>query len=247
MDEQIQVIGCGLPRTGSYSLKLALKILLRGDCHHGFTLFTDKQSLGHWLSYAKCTEKTPEMLKSFIDVSQYVAGVDVPYNMYYKDVSAAYPHAKVILTIRDNAKKWVKSAKLMRGIARKFERFPLRHVYKLVGLGGLFELNKVCGSRLNDALDDCDDYKAEELYHDWIEEVKSHVPENKLLVFNVKQGWEPLCSFLNVPVPESDFPKANDAGSLLTFLTWNSIVAWLFVLVAVVVPILFTIIYSGWN
>ena len=49
---------------------------------------------------------------------------------------------------------------------------------------------------------------AEELVRQWESEVRAHVPEDKLLVFDVRDGWEPLCKFLGVPVPEGqDFPR----------------------------------------
>ena len=52
----------------------------------------------------------------------------------------------------------------------------------------------------------------ENVYLDWIEYVKSSVPPEKLLIFNVKQGWEPLCKFLNVKVPETPMPRVNDTA-----------------------------------
>ena len=51
-------------------------------------------------------------------------------------------------------------------------------------------------------------------YNDWVEEVKRTVPQDKLLVFSVKEGWEPLCKFLNVPIPDQPFPRSNDTKSL---------------------------------
>ena len=50
-------------------------------------------------------------------------------------------------------------------------------------------------------------------YHDWVEHVKRTVPPNRLLVFESKQGWEPLCKFLNVPIPEEPYPYINDSGA----------------------------------
>ena len=51
-------------------------------------------------------------------------------------------------------------------------------------------------------------------YNDWVDEVKKTVPKERLLIFSVKQGWEPLCQFLNLPQPSVPFPKSNDSGSI---------------------------------
>ena len=51
-------------------------------------------------------------------------------------------------------------------------------------------------------------------YNDWVENVKNHVPRDKLLVFDVKEGWDPLCNFLDVAVPNAPFPWENDAAEL---------------------------------
>ena len=40
--------------------------------------------------------------------------------------------------------------------------------------------------------------------------VKESVPEEKLLIFSVKEGWEPLCNFLELPIPNEPFPNTND-------------------------------------
>jgi len=52
-------------------------------------------------------------------------------------------------------------------------------------------------------------------FNDWKEAVVSTVPAERLLVWQVKQGWGPLCQFLGVPVPEEPFPNVNDTPSML--------------------------------
>ena len=51
-------------------------------------------------------------------------------------------------------------------------------------------------------------------YEEWIQEAKRLVPETQLLIFNVKQGWEPLCRFLGKPVPETPFPRVNTRNDI---------------------------------
>jgi hypothetical protein len=44
--------------------------------------------------------------------------------------------------------------------------------------------------------------------------VQAYVPADRLLVYEVSQGWEPLCEFLGVPVPDTPFPRVNDTESM---------------------------------
>ena len=55
---------------------------------------------------------------------------------------------------------------------------------------------------------------AVQFFNEWNEQVKAEIPANRLLVFEVKQGWQPLCDFLNVPVPENPFPRVNDTEAM---------------------------------
>lgn len=55
-------------------------------------------------------------------------------------------------------------------------------------------------------------------YNRWQEEIKSLVPREQLLVFNVKQGWGPLCAFLGVQVPDCPFPRKNDRESVRRYI-----------------------------
>ena len=65
-------------------------------------------------------------------------------------------------------------------------------------------------------------------YQEWIEDVKNTVPEDRLLIYNIKDGWKPLCDFLNVPIPDSPFPfledtsvsrKGRDKLKLISYIT----------------------------
>ena len=54
-----------------------------------------------------------------------------------------------------------------------------------------------------------------EFFNTWVQHVKETVPEDRLLIFEAKQGWEPLCTFLNLPIPEESFPNVNDSSSMI--------------------------------
>ena len=77
-------------------------------------------------------------------------------------------------------------------------------------------------------------------FNNWTEKVKKAVPEERLIVFNVKEGWEPLCSFLNLPVPDMPFPRGNDTAAMKWRFKERKIRAYLFV---IFVPLLLSLIF----
>ena len=133
----------------------------------------------------------------------YLATVDAPGCDIYQDLMTVYPKAKVILSVRDNEEIWWKSFSTTLGVQTTklyiwlvypvtFLRAHTRSMHvahqRWMRLAGMSTL----GPRV---------YRAHN------EDVQSNVPREKLLVFNVKMGWKPLCEFLNVPVPEQPFPN----------------------------------------
>ena len=63
-------------------------------------------------------------------------------------------------------------------------------------------------------------------FNEWVEEVKRAVPPEKLLIFEVKEGWAPLCKFLGVPEPTIPFPRVNDTASMQRKIWWAQVAAW---------------------
>jgi hypothetical protein len=207
----IEVIGAGTGRTGTLSLKHALEELGYVKCHHMIELLQNPPQLPYWQELHH-TGKT-----DFDKVLQgYRAVVDFPGAIYYKAMMEKYPDAKVILTVRD-PEKWYKSAcDTIFNMPKGFDRFMM----KLVGL-----LKPDVGhvSRTLDFANEAiwkglfqdrfsDKAFAIDFFNRWNAEVQRVVPADKLLVFEVKDGWEPLCAFLNKPVPAIPFPKVNDTA-----------------------------------
>ena len=118
----------------------------------------------------------------------------------YKEFLRWNPNAKVILTVRDNPEKWVESvrATLFRF---KFDDNSARHEFRESFYGFL---TKVYGADPREQETD-----VRKLYLDWNEELKRSIKKENLLVFNVKEGWGPLCKFLGVPEPKQPFPNLN--------------------------------------
>lgn len=202
----IEVIGAGLMRTGTNSLQVALERLLNGKCYHMYVLVRDSPSdVNFWLK--ACTE-SPSDEEWLRFLASYKAVVDFPPVAFYERFVQLYPNAKVILTVRD-PDTWFKSVSQTIAIALHDSFFASIITYftsrwkflKMVDL--LFK--RVYG----------DDYdlknkermvKAFEAHNQRVLQI---VPKDRLLVFEIKQGWQPLCDFLGVPVPDEPFPHVN--------------------------------------
>ena len=196
----LDVIGAGYGRTGTLSLKTALELLGFGPCHHMTEIINDMdRQAPMWNRVADGNERDWEMV-----FASYRSTVDWPGCHYYAELADAYPDARVILTVRDS-RQWyasmkdtilkVRSGLLMR-LLLKVSRFPMRFALKII-------LKQTFGYKL-------DETHVIAAFDRHIAEVQRRIPAERLLVFDVRQGWEPLCAFLGVPVPETPFPRTND-------------------------------------
>ena len=229
----MKVIGAGLSRTGTLSTKAALGQLM-GPCYHGVVPLIERPDHRQfWLE--AMAEENLNKEKTMAFLAEYEAGVDIPFMGRYKELLTMYPDAKVLLTVRD-AKSWYKSARLVFDVLRTIGcHQPYRWFMTIVGLGGMSNfMQRLAGheqlpigvhGRMIQALYEGED-TAVEFFNRHIEEVKSVVPSEKLLIFDVRQGWEPLCKFLAVPVPDEPFPKMNDAKQLRSIFNCVKLVAW---------------------
>ena len=197
----LKVIGAGFGRTGTTSLKLALEQLGFDKCYH-MREGMKKHKAKVW--YEISQGKPVDWDKIF---KGYQATVDWPACMFYKELMEQYPDAKVLLTVRD-PDKWYDSALNTIYYGNKMPYWasfyinPMKYTPLMTDhiiWDGTFD------GKFTDREHTINVFKKH------IEEVKSYVPPEKLLVYEVKQGWEPLCRFLNVPIPEGKpFPLLND-------------------------------------
>jgi hypothetical protein len=190
----MKVIGAGFGRTGTMSLKAALEELGFAPCYHMIEVFEHPEHVSLW--EAAIRGEPLDWEKIF---GSYQAAVDWPTAAFYNELMKVYPHAKVLLTIRD-PEKWYESTKnTLYPTGDAPEPSPImRMATKLVWeqtFDGNFE----------------DRRYAIEVFKRHNEEVKKHVPPERLLVYEVKEGWKPLCEFLGVEIPEEKpFPHLND-------------------------------------
>jgi len=188
----LRVIGAGLGRTGTMSLKLALEQLGFGRCYHMMEVFVLPKAPDRWRRAAAGEAVDwEEVFEGF------GATVDWPSAQFYRELAARYPDAKVILTVRD-PEAWFRSTQATIFSDPTFARSP--EPWRAM-------VAKVITTPLGGRLDDHDTLIARFNAHN--DEVKRVIPKDRLLVFEASQGWGPLCAFLGVPAPDQPFPRTN--------------------------------------
>lgn len=202
----LKVIGAGLGRTGTSSTKLALEMLGFSTCYHMSELMEDGSHLPYWQQAFKTG--TTDWNSLF---TGYQSAVDYPSALFYQDQMARYPDAKVLLTIRD-PERWYESARetifmvtqtpIPLSILRWFIPF-VREMYPRFEFTEALIWNGQFDGRFKDK-----EYAIAK-FIEWNNAVIATVPDDRLLVYEVKQGWQPLCEFLDVPVPDEVFPRVN--------------------------------------
>jgi hypothetical protein len=204
----IQVIGAGLGRTGTLSLKAALEELGFAKCYHPLAVFASLDQARTWDAAARGEPVDWDRI-----FAGYRATVDMPGCMFYRELAAKYPEAKVILTVRD-PERWYDSVR--QTIHLLGNTFPKWTVLLLRFIPGQRVFQRML-DRLWDRLfrGRFDDRAfAIDVFKQHNEQVRRDVPADRLLVYEVRQGWGPLCTFLAVPVPEGKpFPHLNDGAA----------------------------------
>lgn len=194
----LELIGAGFGRTGTMSLKLALEQLGLAPCHHMAELFSHPEQAPTWHDAAR--GKPTDWCEFLKD---YRAAVDWPACYFWRELAAAFPDAKVLLTERD-ADAWYKSMEhtIFQAMARidRVADDPVRGPQ--MRMASYIVAEKTFGGRL-------DREHVLSVYKAHNEAVKRAIPPEKLLVYDVGQGWELLCKFLGVPVPATPFPRTN--------------------------------------
>jgi hypothetical protein len=193
----LSVIGAGFGRTGTLSLKFALERLGFDRCYHMKEVIENPSAAAHWSRAAEGEAVDWEEV-----FAGYRATVDWPACAFYRELADRYPEAKVILTWRD-PERWYRSASqtIFQALQLPLPRGGMTLEQARMARRVLFEQS--FGGRI----DDRDHVIAVFTRH--AEEVKRTIPPERLLVYEVAEGWEPLCRFLEVPMPDEPFPQVN--------------------------------------
>jgi len=193
----LKVIGAGLGRTGTYSLKLALEELGFGPCHHMEEVLKDPmRQVPLW---SAALQGKPDWEATF---EGYNSAVDWPGAAFWQELADHYTEAKVILTVR-SAESWSQSySETISKLLSTRDQAP-EHMRPWFDMA----LAVTAKSGVHGELDEAGLKKA---FKDHEQAVRDAVPSNRLLIYQVMDGWQPLCKFLDRPIPDGAFPKSNN-------------------------------------
>jgi hypothetical protein len=194
----LAVIGAGLGRTATFSLKFALEHLGFGPCYHMSEVFSGaRRNVPLWLDAVGGRPDWKAIFAGFHSTTDY------PACTYWRELAAFYPRAKVVLTVRD-PNSWFDSVSetiFSDAMQNSLAGSPTGELMQ----GAIFD---AFGGRMRDRA----------FMTKWFvrrnNEVIDSLPPERLLVFSPKDGWAPLCAFLGVPVPAEPFPRVNSRDEL---------------------------------
>lgn len=203
----LRVVGAGLGRTGTSSLKSALELLLGGRCYHMFELIQRPGDTDHWQRAVEGEVVSWDWLSQ-----DYVATVDFPAAMFWRELLAANPDAVVLLSTRKSAEVWWES--FQRTILQSMSRDvptdrPDWAERRAMNLSVLARLTPAWRNRA-DAIAAYERHNAD---------VRRIVPAERLIDWRPGDGWEPICSVLGEAVPQTPFPHENTTADFRARLT----------------------------
>ncbi|MFV0294558.1 MAG: sulfotransferase family protein [Hyphomicrobiaceae bacterium] len=194
----LDVVGAGFGRTGTNSLKVALEQLGFNPCHHMFEVRNRADQIRFWAAAARGEREDWDTV-----FQGFRANVDWPSAYFWQPIAAHYPDAKVILSHRPE-QSWLKSIRStiftslgdMSSRADGLSREQGDMAYDII-------MRRTFGERVDD------DAHVLDVYRRHMEKVKATISPDRLLVYDVAEGWEPLCRHLGVAVPDTPFPRTN--------------------------------------
>ena len=200
---ELLVIGAGFGRTGTMSLKAALELLGFGPCYHMTEMAGNP---GHFRLWTAARDGEPVDWRRLY--ARYRATVDWPGCLYYRELLAAFPQARVILTVRD-AERWYDSVRdTLYSLKTATDETYLAAAAAAGRRPALQYENRIWTDTFAGRFADREFAIGVYLRHN--EQVRGTVPADRLLEYQVSEGWQPLCDFLRVPVPDRPFPRLND-------------------------------------
>jgi hypothetical protein len=213
----VKVIGAGFARTGTSTLTQALETLGFGPCYHMFEVISRPDRVRQWLDVADGRPDWDAIFDGF------QSGVDWPVAAYWKELADHYPDAKIILTVRDPERWYDSAASTVFRFRLLSERYPAKVVPKALVLANpdFAAFLRMADTIIwHGVLDGrfADRPYALAVFERHLDEVRKVIPADRLLVYNVAEGWDALCDFLGVPVPaDIPFPHANDTEAFGRF------------------------------
>jgi hypothetical protein len=194
----VDIIDVGFGRTGTMSLKLALEQLGFGPCHHMEEVLKDPGQAAQWAAAAE-----GEAVDWDAVFDGYRSTVDWPTTRFWREVVDHYPDAKVILTVRDPDRWYESISKTIHMILEGREKIENPAMRQVMDMAYRIISDQTFDGRLGEA-----DHATEVLRRHHAEVIAA-VPADRLLVFDVAEGWDPLCQYLDRPAPDEPFPRVN--------------------------------------
>ena len=196
----LQIIGAGFGRTGTNSLKLALERLGFGPCHHMFEVRDNPGQLPNWEAAAR--GETVDWDDVFYG---YRSQVDWPGARYWRELVQHFPEAKVILSVRD-PDAWFDS---VQATITPFIAARGTHASPHANAIAEMAYQAIVAQLFDERMSERD--HATRVFREHVAQVQSEIPAERLLTFDLRDGWQPLCEFLGVEVPEIPFPRTNSS------------------------------------
>ena len=200
----LEVMGTGFGRTGTHSLGLALEKLGFGPC---YSMHEVARNPGHCEIWNHAMDGKPIDWVSFFH--SYKSAVEWPSVAFFDEILQRFPTTLIILTMRD-PESWYESAANSIFEALELSAYnPDPEKRESSGVSRRLILDHTFGGRY------WDKQYALEVYQEHIDHVVRIVPKERLLQFEVKEGWEPLCKFLGKRVPNEPFPRMNERTAFI--------------------------------
>ncbi len=194
----LEVIGAGPGRTATFSMKFALEHIGFGPCYHMVEVFRGaRRNIPLWQDVADGKPAWDTIFDGYHSVT------DNPACAYWRELAEYYPESKIVLTVRD-ADSWVESCNETINSPRMLASLAGSDLERM--FQGTYL--KQFGSHI------ADPQWMADWYRNYNQTVIDTIAPERLLVFHPKEGWEPLCSFLGVPVPKEPFPRVNSRDEL---------------------------------
>lgn len=198
----LEVIGAGFGRNGTDSLRHALEILGFSPCHHMSAVIDSPEHLAAWQTLAATNQTDWDTL-----LNGYCAQVDWPGAAYWRQLADHFPTAKVILSVRD-PDAWFESIQntILPFIETMKAQDENAHLRDLAQWSDELIVRGIFDGKLNDRA------HAVRVYKEHIAAVTHAIAPERLLVYEVGSGWDPLCKFLRCPLPDVAYPNTNSSA-----------------------------------
>lgn len=189
----LRVVGAGVGRTGTESLKLALERLLGAPCYHMLEVLRHPEAARYWAAAGRGEMPTWDEV-----FAGYAACVDWPAAAFWSEISAAYADAIVVLSTRSTAEEWYRSA--------SSTIFAVDRA-TMPGAGGVDDFVPSMLARFTPDVHDPEAAMAAYEAHN--HRVREAIPQSRLVEWRPGDGWEPICHALGLPAPDEPFPHVN--------------------------------------